>query len=114
MKKENKKILYDVKCSKALVEEIEKLGGEAIISRTGNSYTKSNTKDNDCIFGGEFSGHVYFRDKFLGIDSEVVCGARGTEIHAYNFVYPNGYGNEPIVLYDPSHFVNFIKNDNKV
>ena len=77
---ENKKILYDVKCSKALVEEIEKLGGEAIISRTGNSYTKSNTKDNDCIFGGEFSGHVYFRDKFLGIDSGLYAGLRMVEI----------------------------------
>lgn len=77
---ENKKILYDVKCSKALVEEVEKLGGEAIISRTGNSYTKANTRDNDCIFGGEFSGHVYFRDKFLGFDSGLYAGLRMIEI----------------------------------
>ncbi len=76
----NKRILYDVKCSKALVEEIEKLGGEAIISRTGNSYTKANTRDNDCIFGGEFSGHVYFRDKFLGFDSGLYAGLRMIEI----------------------------------
>lgn len=77
---QNKRILYDVKCSKALVEEIEKLGGEAIISRTGNSYTKANTRDNDCIFGGEFSGHVYFRDKFLGFDSGLYAGLRMVEI----------------------------------
>ena len=77
---ENKRILYDVKCSKALVEEIEKLGGTAVISRTGNSYTKTGTRDNDCIFGGEFSGHVYFRDKFLGFDSGIYAGLRMVEI----------------------------------
>lgn len=77
---DNKRILYDVKCSKALVEEIEKLGGTAIISRTGNSYTKAATRDNDCIFGGEFSGHVYFRDKFLGFDSGLYAGLRMIEI----------------------------------
>lgn len=77
---ENKRILYDVKCSKALVEEVEKLGGEAIISRTGNSYTKAATRDYNCIFGGEFSGHVYFRDKFLGFDSGLYAGLRMIEI----------------------------------
>lgn len=76
----NKRILYDVKCSKALPEEIEKLGGTSIICRTGNSYTKAATRDNDCIFGGEFSGHVYFRDKFLGFDSGMYAGLRMIEI----------------------------------
>ena len=77
---DNKRILYDVKCSKALTDEIKSLGGEPIISRTGNSYTKANTKDNDCIFGGEFSGHLYFRDKFLGFDSGMYAGLRMIEI----------------------------------
>ena len=77
---ENKKVLYDVKCSKALKEEIEKLGGEAIICRTGNSYTKAATRDNDCILGGELSGHLYFRDKFLGFDSGMYAGLRMIEI----------------------------------
>ena len=76
----NKRVLYDVKCSKALTDEILKLGGTPIVSRTGNSYTKANTKDNDCIFGGEFSGHVYFRDKFLGFDSGMYAGLRIIEI----------------------------------
>lgn len=76
----NKKILYDVKCSKALTDEIENLGGESIISRTGNSYTKANTKEYDCIFGGEYSGHLYFRDKFLGFDSAMYAGLRMLEI----------------------------------
>ncbi len=77
---DNKKVLYDVKCSKALTDEIERLEGNAIISRTGNSYTKANTRDYNCIFGGELSGHVYFRDKFLGFDSGMYAGLRMIEI----------------------------------
>lgn len=76
----NKRVLYDVKCSKSLSDEIVKLGGEPIISRTGNSYTKANTRDNDCIFGGEYSGHIYFRDKFLGFDSGMYAGLRMIEL----------------------------------
>ena len=44
--------------------------------------------------------------KFLGVDSEVVCGYRDSEGHAYNIVYPNGYDNEPMVIYNPLFFVN--------
>ncbi|MCI8588148.1 MAG: phosphomannomutase/phosphoglucomutase [Bacilli bacterium] len=77
---ENKRVLYDVKCTKALPEEIERLGGEAIISRTGNSYTKAGTKENDCVLGGEYSGHIFFRDKFLGFDSGLYAGLRVIEI----------------------------------
>ena len=77
---DNKRILYDVKCSKTLTDEIIKLGGTPVISRVGNSYTKANTKDLDCIFGGEYSGHLYFRDKFLGFDSGMYNGLRLVEI----------------------------------
>ena len=35
-------------------------------------------------------------------------------MHAYNLVYPKGYGNFPVVIYDPSHFVNFINGDKKL
>ncbi len=79
-KSENKKFLYDVKCTKALPEEIEKLGGTSICSRTGNSYTKAATAENDCIFGGEYSGHVFFRDKFPGFDSGIYAGLRMLEV----------------------------------
>ncbi len=79
-KSTNKKILYDVKCSRNLVKEIERLGGEALCSRVGNSYTKRYTKEWDCIFGGELSGHVYFRDKFYGFDSGMYAGLRLLEI----------------------------------
>lgn len=80
----NKTFLYDVKCSKALVDEIEKLGGKSICSRTGNSYTKSAVRDNDLPFGGELSGHVYFRDRWPGFDSGLYAGLRLLEIMSNN------------------------------
>ena len=76
----NKKFLCDIKCSKALTDEIEKLGGEYIMSRTGNSYTKAATRDNNLPFGGELSGHVYFRDRWPGFDSGLYAGLRMIEI----------------------------------
>jgi len=57
-----KAFLYDVKCSKALEDEIKKLGAKPICYRTGNSYTKAKVRELDLPFGGELSGHVYFRD----------------------------------------------------
>lgn len=61
----------------------------------------------------EKAGMAHNMFKFLGIDSELICGARESEVHAYNFIYPNGYGNEPMILYDPSYFVSFIKENDK-
>lgn len=76
----NCKFLYDVKCGNTLIDAIKETGSEGIMVRTGNSYTKSLTKENNCIFGGEYSGHVYFRDKFMGFDSGLYAGVRMLEI----------------------------------
>ena len=79
-KVKNKTFLYDVKCSKSLEDEIIKLGGTPYCYRTGNSYTKAKVAELDLAFGGELSGHVYFRDKFLGFDSGIYAGIRLLEI----------------------------------
>lgn len=83
-KYDNHKFLYDVKCGMTLINEIERQNATGIMVRTGNSYTKSLTRENDCIFGGEYSGHVYFRDKFLGFDSGLYAGLRVVEMLAEN------------------------------
>lgn len=79
-KVDKKEFLCDVKCSKALTDEIERLGGKYIMSRTGNSYTKARTRDEDLPLGGELSGHVYFRDRWPGFDSGLYAGLRILEI----------------------------------
>ena len=75
-----KEFLYDVKCSKALEDEIKKLGGKGICYRTGNSYTKAKVLEDNLPFGGELSGHVYFNERFPGFDSGLYAGLRLVEI----------------------------------
>lgn len=79
-KVKNRKALFDVKCSKALVDELIKLGIEPVCYRTGNSYMKSMMKEGNFDFGGEFSGHTFFRDKFPGFDDGIYAGLRLVEI----------------------------------
>ena len=75
-----KEFLYDVKCSKSLSDEIEKLNARGICYRTGNSYTKAKVKEENLPFGGELSGHVYFNDKWPCFDSGLYAGLRLIEI----------------------------------
>lgn len=71
-------------------------------------------KKEGCAYCSERAGLAHNMFKFLGLDSEVVCGARGEDFHAYNLVYPKGYDNYPIFIYDPSFSLDFINNDEKV
>ncbi len=76
----NPKFLYDVKCGMSLQKTLLQEGVEGVMVRTGNSYTRAYTKEYDCILGGEYSGHIYFRDKFLGFDSGLYAGLRILEL----------------------------------
>ncbi len=76
----NKKALYDVKCSKTLIDEIEKLGLVGTMNRTGNSYMNLAVNEGDYDFGGEYSGHLWFRDKWPGFDDGIYAGLRLVEI----------------------------------
>lgn len=75
-----KETFYDVKCSLALKEELDKLGIKNEFYRTGNSYTKAKSAEGDYPFSGELSGHVFFRDKFNGYDDGIYAGLRLVEI----------------------------------
>lgn len=72
----NKTASFDVKCSKALKEELEKLGLKTKYNKTGHSYLKKAVKDNNYDFAGEFSGHVCFNDDFYGFDDALYAACR--------------------------------------
>lgn len=76
----NKQLMFDIKCSKTLIDELVNLGIEPVMYRTGNSYTCRKMQEGDFDFGGEYSGHIYFRDKFPGIDDGLYAGLRMIEI----------------------------------
>ncbi|WP_144933429.1 phosphomannomutase/phosphoglucomutase [Paenibacillus sp. 32O-W] len=68
--------LVEVKCSQALVEEIEKLGGQPIFHRTGHSHIKASMRKLDTPFTGEMSGHLFFRDEYYGFDDALYAAGR--------------------------------------
>ena len=70
---------FDVKCTKALEDELIKLGVKPVETRTGNSYTRKISHDGNYPLGGELSGHVYYRDKFPGYDDGIYAGIRIVE-----------------------------------
>jgi phosphomannomutase len=61
-------ILYDARASRAVADVVERAGGKAFINRVGHAFFKTRMRDEGAIFGGEVSGHYYFRD-FYNADS---------------------------------------------
>jgi phosphomannomutase/phosphoglucomutase len=74
------KIISEVKASKVLYQEIEKYGGIPIMWKTGHSLIKKKIKEENAIFAGEMSGHIFFNDRWYGFDDAVYSGARLLEI----------------------------------
>ena len=60
-----------------------------------------------CGFCSENAGLAHNIFKILDINSQLVIGKRNEENHAYNIVFPRGYGNHPAVLFDPSYTIDF-------
>lgn len=75
-----RKGVFDVKCSKSLIDELNVLGIEPLMNRTGAVYCRSFVKENNLDFGGEFSGHLFFRDRYLGFDDGIYGVLRLIEI----------------------------------
>jgi phosphomannomutase len=65
------KIIYDVRASWAVPEAIERAGGVPLINRVGHAFIKHRMREEDAVFGGEVSGHYYFK-AFSQADSGVV------------------------------------------
>ena len=59
-----KGIIYELRSSKVVPEEIQKLGGRPVRERVGHSFMKETMRKQDCIGGGELSGHFYFAENF--------------------------------------------------
>jgi len=69
-------IIFEVKCSQGLVDEISRLGGEPIMYKTGHSLIKNKMKSLHAPLAGEMSGHIFFADEYLGYDDALYATAR--------------------------------------
>jgi phosphomannomutase len=65
-------ILYNVIVSRSVPELVAKLGGKSFRTRVGHSYIKADMRTHNAIFGGEHSGHFYFRDNWYA-DSGLIA-----------------------------------------
>ncbi len=69
-------IIFDVKCSQALTDEIERAGGTAVMWKTGHSLIKDKMKELHAPIAGEMSGHMFFTEGFYGHDDALYAAAR--------------------------------------
>ena len=101
------KIIYNLICSKAVPETIARAGGVPIRTRVGHAYIKALMKEHYAIFGGEHSGHFYFRDNWFadsGLIAFIVClellsksGAKLSELVAsFDTFYRSGEINSKV------------------
>src|SRR5205807_2874442 len=64
-------ILYDVRASRAVPDTVARAGGTALVNRVGHAFFKTRMREEGSVFGGEVSGHYYFRD-FYCADSGTI------------------------------------------
>ncbi|OGR11949.1 MAG: phosphomannomutase, partial [Desulfobacula sp. GWF2_41_7] len=74
--------ISEVKCSMVMYDDIRKHGGNAVMWRTGHSLIKKKMKEENAALAGEMSGHMFFKDRYLGFDDALYATCRLLEIMA--------------------------------
>jgi phosphomannomutase/phosphoglucomutase len=73
-------VLFDVKCSRNLNSVISSFGGRPIMWKSGHSFMKEKMVETGALLGGEFSGHIFFNERWFGFDDGMYAAARLIEI----------------------------------
>jgi len=76
------KIVFDVKSSQALVDDIRQHGGVPIMWKTGHSHLKRKMRDDHILLGGEVSGHMFFAENYYGVDDGILASCKIIELTA--------------------------------
>lgn len=69
-------VVFDVKCSMALSEEIERMGGKPVMSRTGYPNIMERRREVEAVLAGELSGHMFFNDPVIDFDDGTFAAAK--------------------------------------
>lgn len=75
-------VIFEVKCSKTLEDDIVKHGGKPIMWKAGHSLIKGKMKETRAALAGEMSGHLFFADEYFGYDDAIYAAARMLRIVA--------------------------------
>lgn len=73
-------IIYDVKCTSHLDKVITDHGGKPLMWKTGHSYIKTKMLETGAQLAGEMSGHIFFKERWMGFDDALYAGARLLEV----------------------------------
>jgi phosphomannomutase/phosphoglucomutase len=76
------KIVFDVKSSQALVDDIAQHGGVPVMWKTGHSHLKRKMREEGILLGGEVSGHMFFAEDYYGVDDGILASAKIIEVAA--------------------------------
>ena len=74
--KPGSQIVFDVKCTQALIEEIESNGGKPVMWKTGHSHIKAKLHELNAELAGERSGHIFFNEGYYGFDDALYAAVR--------------------------------------
>jgi phosphomannomutase/phosphoglucomutase len=74
------KIVFDVKSSQSLVDEIRKSGGVPVMWKTGHSLLKRKMREDGILLGGEVSGHMFFAENYYGVDDGILASCKIIEL----------------------------------
>ncbi|MBU1120304.1 MAG: phosphomannomutase/phosphoglucomutase [archaeon] len=83
-KKPNSRILFDVKCSQALIDDIKSHKGIPVMDKTGHTNIKEKMRKEKILVGGEMSGHIYFADDWHGFDDGFYAACRFLSILSHS------------------------------
>ncbi len=79
-REKNPKVVFDVKVSQTIINNMEKHGAEPIMSKTGHSFIENQMKKLDAPLGGEVSGHLFFGEDYYGFDDAMLAAGKIIEI----------------------------------
>ena len=106
-------VIFDVKCSNALIKIIEKSGGTPIMSPTGHFHIKNGIKKYNPLLAGEMSGHIFFNDKWYGFDDGHYSGVRIIEMISKENVSISEMNEKLPILYSTPELNIDVTDDNK-
>ncbi len=69
-------IVFDVKSSQVLVDDVRRHGGQPIMWKTGHSHLKRKMREDGILLGGEVSGHMFFGENWYGVDDGILASAK--------------------------------------
>jgi phosphomannomutase/phosphoglucomutase len=75
-------IVFDVKSSQSLVDDIRRHGGVPVMWKTGHSHLKRKMREDGILLGGEVSGHMFFGERYYGVDDGILASCKIIEVAA--------------------------------